>query len=71
MRSTRAFVIGIGTAYFFDPQLGKRRRDVARDRGAKAVGSVTRTVGKQARFSARGKARGAHARTGVVVAAPE
>ena len=67
MRSTRAFVIGIGTAYFFDPRSGKRRRNVARDRGAKAVRQVTRTVGRKTRFSA-GKARGVYARTRVVVA---
>ncbi len=46
MRSTRAFVIGIGTAFFFDPRLGKRRRSVARDSGVKAVRQVTRTVAR-------------------------
>ena len=69
MRSTRAFVIGVGTAYFFDPRLGRRRRSVARDRGAKAMRQMTRTVGKKARFSA-GKARGYYARSRHVVARP-
>jgi hypothetical protein len=67
MRSTRAFVIGVGTAYFFDPRLGRRRRSVARERGAKAMRQMTRTVGKKARFSA-GKARGYYARSRHVVA---
>ena len=69
MRSTRAFVIGVGAAYFFDPRLGKRRRTVARDRGAKAMRQTTRIVGKKARFSA-GKARGFYARTRHVVVRP-
>ena len=69
MRSTRAFVIGVGTAYFLDPRLGRRRRSVARDKGAKAMRQVTRTVGKKARFSA-GKARGYYARSRHVVARP-
>ena len=69
MRSTRAFVIGVGTAYFFDPRLGRRRRSVARDKSAKAMRQVTRTVGKRARFSA-GKARGYYARSRHVVARP-
>ncbi len=69
MRSTRAFVIGVGTAYFFDPRLGRRRRSVARDRGAKAMRQMTRIVGKKARFSA-GKTRGYYARSRHVVARP-
>ena len=70
MRSTRAFVIGVGTAYFFDPRLGRRRRSVARDRGAKTMRQLTRTMSKKARFSA-GKARGYYARSRHVVARPE
>jgi osmotically-inducible protein OsmY len=69
MRSSRAFVIGVGAAYFFDPRLGRRRRSVARDRAAKAVRRVTRTTRKKARFSA-GKARGVYARGRQVVVRP-
>jgi hyperosmotically inducible periplasmic protein len=69
MRSSRAFVIGVGAAYFLDPRLGRRRRNVARDRAAKAVRKVTRNTGKKARFSA-GKARGLYARSRQVVLHP-
>lgn len=69
MRSSRAFVIGVGAAYFFDPRLGRRRRHVARDRAGKAVRTVTRATGKRARFSA-GKARGFYARGRHVVLRP-
>ncbi len=69
MRSTRGFVIGVGTAYFFDPRLGKRRRILARDKGAKVKRQVIRTAGKKARFSAD-KARGFYARGRHVVARP-
>ena len=69
MRSSRAFVFGVGAAYFFDPRLGRRRRNVARDRAAKAVRKVTRTSVKKARFSA-GKARGFYARGRQVVLRP-
>ena len=37
MRSKTAFLAGIGTAYFFDPDTGKRRRHMARDRSLRAV----------------------------------
>jgi len=69
MRSTRAFVIGVGTAYFFDPRLGRRRRSVAHDKGAKAMRQVTRTAGKKARFSTD-KARGFYARSRHAIARP-
>ena len=69
MRTSRAFLIGVGTAYFFDPRLGRRRRNVARDRGAKAVRQLTRTVGKKARFSA-GRARGLYARGRAIAVRP-
>jgi osmotically-inducible protein OsmY len=69
MRSSRAFVIGVGAAYFFDPRLGRRRRHVARDRAAKVVRTMTRTTGKKARFSA-GKVRGLYARGRQVVVRP-
>jgi osmotically-inducible protein OsmY len=69
MRSSRAFVIGVGAAYFFDPRLGRRRRHVARDRAAKMVRTATRVTGKKARFSA-GKARGVYARGRQIVVPP-
>ena len=69
MRSTRAFVIGVGAAYFFDPRLGKRRRSVARDKGAKAMRHVTRRSGRKARFVAD-KTRGYYARGRNVIARP-
>jgi osmotically-inducible protein OsmY len=61
MRSANAFLIGLGTAYFFDPSLGKSRRAVARDRGAKLSRRALRTAQKRARFAA-GKAEGLYAR---------
>lgn len=69
MRTSKAFLIGVGAAYFFDPRLGRRRRNVARDRGAKVVRQVTRTAGKKARFSA-GRARGVYARGRQIVVRP-
>jgi hypothetical protein len=62
MRSSPAFLFGVGTAYFFDPRLGKRRRTAARDRGAKALRDMTRTTLKRARFDA-GRAYGLYARS--------
>jgi osmotically-inducible protein OsmY len=61
MRSANAFLIGLGTAYFFDPSLGKSRRAVARDRGAKLTRRALRTAQKRARFAA-GKTEGLYAR---------
>ena len=69
MRTSRAFLIGAGAAYFFDPRLGRRRRNVARARGAKAIRRMTRAVGRKARFSA-GKAQGFYARGRKVVVRP-
>jgi hypothetical protein len=70
MRSSRAFLIGIGAAYFFDPRLGRRRRVVARDRGAKAARRVARNVVAKKRF-VEGKAHGLYARGHDLVARPE
>jgi hypothetical protein len=56
VRSTSAFVMGAGTAYFFDPRLGRRRRSLIRDRTlgflrrTKRVGAgKVKLVGGQAR----------------------
>jgi uncharacterized protein (DUF885 family) len=56
MRTKTAFLVGAGAAYFFDPEAGKRRRHVARDRSLRALrrlqrGSVKRVklVGGHAR----------------------
>jgi hypothetical protein len=37
MRAKTAFLTGAGAAYFFDPEAGKRRRHVARDRLLRAL----------------------------------
>jgi osmotically-inducible protein OsmY len=70
MRSSRAFLIGIGAAYFFDPRLGKRRRTVARDRGGKTVRRIARNVVRKKRF-VEGRAHGLYARGRNVIARPE
>jgi osmotically-inducible protein OsmY len=57
MRTLRAFMIGVGAAYLFDPSEGKRRRRVLVDRLAKAARKVVRFMSKKARFYA-GKSRG-------------
>lgn len=66
MRSPTAFLIGAGTVYFFDPQLGKRRRAGARDRTLKALRDAGRTFAKKGRFAA-GKAEGVYAEARAVV----
>lgn len=64
MRSTKAFLIGFGTAYLFDPYQGKRRRTVARARLAKLVRRTARLGQKKARFTGgRLQGLGARART--------
>lgn len=70
MRSSRAFLFGVGTAYFFDPHLGKRWRTVARDRGVRAARDLSRTVRRRARFTA-GRAYGVYARGRKIVVRPE
>jgi hypothetical protein len=70
MRSANAFLIGVGTAYFFDPRLGKGRRAVARDRGAKVGRRVARTASKRARFTL-GKLVGVYARGRNLFTRPE
>jgi hypothetical protein len=70
MRSASAFLIGLGTAYFFDPERGKSRRAVARDKGAKLVRRLVTTLQKRSRFAA-GKAEGLYARSRKAVTQPE
>ncbi len=57
MRSKTAFLAGIGTAYFFDPETGKRRRHVARDRSLRALRRRSH-VGVQRAKLASGRAYG-------------
>lgn len=61
MRSTRAFLIGAGAAYLFDPRQGRRRRNVLRDRSAAIARRTVRLGTKKARF-AGGHVRGVFAR---------
>jgi osmotically-inducible protein OsmY len=57
MRSKTAFLAGIGTAYFFDPQTGKKRRHELRDRLLRAFRSLARLGVKKAKL-ASGRAQG-------------
>jgi len=57
VRSTRAFLIGAGTAYFLDPRQGRRRRNVLRDRSLALVRRGSRVGARKARF-AGGHVRG-------------
>jgi osmotically-inducible protein OsmY len=70
MRSASAFLIGVGTAYFFDPDRGRSRRAVARDRSAKLARRLSTTVQKRTRFAA-GKAEGLYARGRKAVTQPD
>ena len=58
MRSTKAFFIGAGAAYLFDPGHGKRRRRELRDRSRKLVRVVERKTASKAKFTT-GRIRGA------------
>jgi hypothetical protein len=51
MRSTKAFLIGAGTAYFLDPRQGRRRRHVVRDRSAAVLRRGSRVGLEKARFT--------------------
>ena len=70
MRSSSAFLIGVGIGYLFDPRLGKQRRTQLRDRALKAGRRLKRTVVKKARF-AGGGAQGLAARSRRLVMHPE
>ena len=69
MRSTKAFLIGLGTAYLFDPYRGKRRRTVARERILKLLRRTARLGQKKARFTG-GRLRGLAARARSLVWRP-
>jgi BON domain len=58
VRSTRAFLIGAGAVYFFDPRQGRRRRHVLRDCSRALVRRSSRLGVRKAKF-AGGHARGA------------
>jgi hypothetical protein len=70
VRSTRAFLIGAGTAYLFDPRQGKRRRDLLRDRTGAAVRRGARLGERKARF-AGGHVRGLAALSRRLFAQPD
>jgi BON domain len=67
LRIPAAFVFGGAAAYFFDPQLGKRRRHVLRDRALRGLRRLRRLVVGKTRFAA-GHVQGvaAEARSAVV-----
>jgi osmotically-inducible protein OsmY len=52
MRSVGAFVVGAGLAYMFDPQSGKRRRHVLRDRSAALLRRLGRRSVSRAKYVA-------------------
>lgn len=57
MRSKTAFLAGAGTAYFFDPETGRKRRNQARDRSLRALRRLSRLGVKKAKL-ASGRAQG-------------
>jgi osmotically-inducible protein OsmY len=57
MRTAKAFLLGVGAAYLFDPVAGKQRRRLIVDRVARAGRTAVRWSVKKARFG-RGKLRG-------------
>jgi osmotically-inducible protein OsmY len=70
VRSTRAFLIGAGTAFLLDPRQGRRRRHVLRDRSLALVRRGSRLGIRKARF-AGGHARGAVAVSRQLLGSPE
>ena len=61
MSRAKAFLAGMGVAYFFDPARGRRRRLVIRDRGARVARRTSRTSWRKTRYFF-GHVRGAFAR---------
>ena len=62
MRLATVFAAGVATMYFFDPQTGRRRRVLARDKSA-AVGHDIKEAARNKTRRAVDHARGAAART--------
>jgi hypothetical protein len=52
MRSVGAFVVGAGLAYMFDPQSGKKRRHVLRDRSTAFLRRLGRRSAGKAKYVA-------------------
>jgi len=52
MRSVGAFVVGAGLAYMFDPQSGKRRRHVLRDRSTAILRRLGRRSARRTKYVA-------------------
>jgi hypothetical protein len=69
MRAKTAFLAGAGAAYFFDPETGKRRRHVARDRSLRALRRLQRGSVKKVKLVG-GHARGLAAITRRAVTQP-
>jgi hypothetical protein len=69
MRSVGAFVVGAGLAYMFDPQSGKRRRHVLRDRSAALLRRLGRRSVGRAKYVA-GHAEGVAAQAAGTVSRP-
>lgn len=70
MRVPTAFVLGGAAAYFFDPELGKRRRHVLRDRALRGLRRLRRLVVGKTKFAA-GHLQGVAAGARSAVVKPE
>ena len=70
MRFLKAFALGAATAYFFDPQDGRRRRNELRDRSLKLLRRAGQRLVRKGKYVA-GQAQGAAAEARGVVSSPE
>ena len=50
MRAKTAFLAGAGAAFFLDPEAGRRRRHIARDRSLKALRRLQRLAVKKVKL---------------------